>query len=141
MMTKKGEEKDNDYDIKEEERLNNLLAEKDTFSPNVFNASEIDLFGMETRARLKLNDLVQPIIEQVEGERKVRAQMEVMYNRLMARLSGVEKILGSVQGKPKMIEDLENRMVELRSELFLKVAECELHVKECKQETNRLELK
>ena len=73
MTTKKGEEKDNDYDIKEEERLNNLLTEKDTFSPNVFNASEIDLFGMETRARLKLNDLVQPIIEQVEGERKVRA--------------------------------------------------------------------
>jgi len=66
----------------------------------VFNASEIDLFGMETRARHKLNALVQPIIEQVEGERKVRAQMEVMYDRLMRRLVQVEKLLGAVNSKP-----------------------------------------
>jgi len=66
----------------------------------VFNASEIDLFGMETRARHKLNTLVQPIIEQVEGERKVRAQMEVMYDRLMRRLVQVEKLLGAVNSKP-----------------------------------------
>ena len=55
---------------------------------------------METRARHKLNTLVQPIIEQVEGERKVRAQMEVMYDRLMRRLVQVEKLLGAVNSKP-----------------------------------------
>lgn len=37
-----------------------------------------------------------------------------------------------------MVEDLENNLVELRSELFTKVAECDMHVKECCQEQDRL---
>ena len=39
-----------------------------------------------------------------------------------------------------MVEDLENNLVELRSELFTKVAECNMHVKECCQEQDRLKI-
>lgn len=104
------------------------------FSPYVFNASEMDLFAMETRARQKLNDLIQPILEQVEGERKVRAEMELVYQGVLRRLINVEKLLGIIKEKPKMVEDLENGLNSLRTELFLKVAECENHVAETKNE-------
>lgn len=92
---------------------------------------------METRARLKLNKLVQPILEQVEGERKVRAEMQIIYSQILNRLKNVEKLLGICNNKPKMVEDLEIGLVELRAELFMKVAECEMHVNEATQEQER----
>ena len=73
MKDKKNLEFD-EYGVKSDERLNNLIQDKEgNFSPFVFNASEMDLYAMETRSRHKLNELIQPILEQVEGERKVRA--------------------------------------------------------------------
>ena len=60
--------------------------------------------------------------------------MEVVYDKVMRRLINVEKLLGIIDEKPKMVEDLENNLNILRTELFLKVAECENHVKETKNE-------
>ena len=54
--------------------------------------------------------------------------MEVVYDKVMRRLVNVEKLLGIIDEKPKMVEDLENNLNILRTELFLKVAECENHV-------------
>lgn len=49
------------FQIGPDERIANVFSEKATFSPNVFNASEIDLFAMENRARSKIHELMQPI--------------------------------------------------------------------------------
>ena len=41
-----------EYGVKGDERLQKLLEEKSgNFSPYVFNATEMDLYAMETRAR------------------------------------------------------------------------------------------
>ena len=64
-------------------RVDSLFKQKQQLSPQVFGASEIDLFAMETRARQTLHELVFPIYGQIDGERKVRAEMEVMYDKVL----------------------------------------------------------
>ena len=58
--------------------------------------------------------------------------MEVIYDKVTRRLINVERLLGIVNEKPKMVEELESNINSLRTELFLKVAECENHVEEAK---------
>ena len=40
-----------DYEITADKRIGNMLGKKDDVGPQVFGATEIDLFSMETRAR------------------------------------------------------------------------------------------
>lgn len=42
-----------------------------------------------------IHSLVLPIYNQIEGERKVRAQMEGQYSKLMKRIEFVEEIIGA----------------------------------------------
>ena len=64
----------------------------------------------------------------MEGERKERAKMEVLYDRIMKRVLKLEELLGAVNNKPQMIVDLEDSLVWLRSEIFRDVSDCKLGV-------------
>ena len=103
-------------------RVEGLFKQKQELSPQVFGASEIDLFAMETRARQTLHELVFPIYGQIDGERKVRAEMEVMYDKVLERLIKLEELLGASNKKPKMIEDVEAMVADVRKQEALDVA-------------------
>lgn len=47
----------------------------------------------------------------MEGERKERAKMEVLFDRIMKRVLKLEELLGAVNNKPQMIVDLEDSLV------------------------------
>ena len=48
--------------------------------------------------------------------------MEVMYDKVLERLIGLEELLGASNKKPKMIEDVEATVAELRKQEALDVA-------------------
>ena len=48
--------------------------------------------------------------------------MEVMYDKVLGRLVGLEELLGASNKKPKMIEDVEATVSELRGQQALDVA-------------------
>lgn len=54
--------------------------------------------------------------------------MEVLYDRIMKRVLKVEELLGAVNNKPQMVVDLEDKLVNLRSEVFKDISECKLGV-------------
>ena len=56
------------FQVQVDERIANVFSEKATFSPNHKNASEIDLFAMENRARSKIHDLILPMQSRMDKE-------------------------------------------------------------------------
>ena len=59
----------------------------------------------------------------MEGERKARAHMEVLYDKLMFRIESLEDILGSSNNRPKIAEEIDNKLAEVRSVLMGEIAE------------------
>ena len=55
--------------------------------------------------------------KQIESEREERARVEVQYDRVMERVSEMEKIIGCDPGnkQPACVIDLENKIVEMRA--------------------------
>lgn len=79
------------------------------------DATEIDLFAMETRARKTLAGLVAEINEQISGEQQKRAEIQIYNQGLCKRILKLEEFIGAVNNKPKEIVDLENKMSDMRA--------------------------
>ena len=71
-------------------------------------AQEIDIFAMETRARRTLHTLVQDLNNQMTDEQAKRAEMEILYDKVLKRIHTLEQYQGQANGKPKIVIDLEN---------------------------------
>ena len=77
--------------------------------------TEIDILGLETRARQKVYDMVHPLVEQMEGDRETRARIEVHQDRLISRIEKCEEMLGLNKSliKPKFAEEIDNKIADL----------------------------
>jgi len=64
----------------------------------------------------------------MDGERKARAHMEVLYDKLMFRVESLEDILGASNNRPKIAEEIDNKLAEVRSILMAEIAECKKEV-------------
>lgn len=60
----------------------------------------------------------------MEGERKARAHMEVLYDKLMLRVYSLEDILGASNNRPRIAEEIDNKLAEVRSDLLGEIADC-----------------
>ena len=93
---------------------------------------------METRARKTLHGLILPIIKQIEGERRVRATMEILHEKMMDRIGKLEGILGASNNKPQMIEDIENKIAENRAQYLYDINKIEGVLKQHQVQQDRL---
>ena len=59
-----------------------------------FGCRELDLFILETKAKMKVTELINPIVVQIESEREERARIEVQQDKVIQRLTALEGLLG-----------------------------------------------
>ena len=72
---------------------------------------------METRARRTIAELIRPIVTgQAEDRRRVE-EMTSKQDRLNYRVGQLEYALGLNDSKPKVFEDIENELADLKSEV------------------------
>jgi len=121
---------DKQYRSKAGERLLNALGEEDQEDDDLRKAAAPDLkmFAMETKQRKILHNLVLPIYNQIEGERKVRANMEVQYDRMALRIDTLEGLLGAQNHRPKLLEDVEDKLQAIQGKNAHEVADLKLNV-------------
>ena len=60
----------------------------------------------------------------MDGERRARAHMEVLYDKLMARVGSLEDILGASNNRPRIAEEIDNKLADVQSKLMGEIAEC-----------------
>jgi hypothetical protein len=49
----------------------------------------------------------------MDGERRARAHMEVLYDKLMARVGSLEDILGASNNRPRIAEEIDNKLADV----------------------------
>jgi len=54
--------------------------------------------------------------------------MEVLYDKLMFRVGSLEDILGASNNRPRIAEEIDNKLAEVRSILMGEIAECKKEV-------------
>ena len=50
--------------------------------------------------------------------------MEVLYDKLMARVGSLEDILGASNNRPRIAEEIDNKLADVQSKLMWEIAEC-----------------
>ena len=59
----------------------------------------------------------------VSGEQRARAEMHVLYDKVLDRIEKIEDLLGAHNNKPKIALELENQMADLRANVLSAVGE------------------
>ena len=72
--------------------------------------NSLDLFALETRARRTIGELIRPIIQELDSDRRKVAEVSSKQDRVNQRLMSIEYILGLSETKPKIFEDLEDKI-------------------------------
>ena len=73
---------------------------------------------METRARRILHTLVQDVNNQITSEQAKRAEMEILYDKILKRIDTLEQYHGAANSKPQIVVELENQISEIRSDSY-----------------------
>ena len=88
--------------------------DKDKF----FMAPEtLDLFALETRARRTIGELIRPIVIELDTDRRTVAEVISKQERINQRLGNLEYALGLNDSKPKVFEEIENTLAEIKAEM------------------------
>ena len=72
---------------------------------------------METRARRTIAELIRPIVSSQAEDRRRVEEMTSKQDRLNYRVGQLEYALGLNDSKPKVFEDIENELADLKSEV------------------------
>ena len=109
-MDKEKKEKYEKFNIPQNTHLEKLFL-------NAPVITEIDTFTIQNRANEKVTKMIHPIVEQIEGDRQSRAQIEVNQDKILKRLAKLEQIWGSNPSmtRPEFAEELDSKIADLRA--------------------------
>ena len=77
----------------------------------------MELFALETRARRTISELIQPIMIDLEMDRRAVATVQAEQNRIYQRLAQLEYVMQMSENKPKAFEMIDNKLADMRAEM------------------------
>ena len=83
---------------------------------------------METRARRTIGELIRPIVNELDSDRRRVAEVISKQDRINARLGNLEYALGLNDKKPKVFEDIENTLAEIKADIAVNRNQAEYRV-------------
>ena len=74
------------------------------------------MFALETKARKVIGELMRPVNQEMEFDRRVVAEFAVKVDGFIKRLEQIEYALGLQGCKPQIFEDIDNKISDMQAE-------------------------
>ena len=80
---------------------------------------ELDFFALETKARKTISQLIKPLLNDRDVDRKKMVDIVFKQDRIAERLKKIEYSVGLCNEKPQIFVDIENEIADMKQGMVL----------------------
>ena len=99
----------------EAKRIQQLTGGKHGEAKQYQAPESLDLFSLETRARRTIGELIKPIVQESDNDRRRVAEVISKQDRIGQRLAALEYSLGLTDTRPKLFQEIDNKIADIRA--------------------------